>query len=597
MAKNWRFLAMALLGFSATGCLEGANGECTGPDCEPVLTDVQRLRLALQSGDSAEVFAAISDGEDNGTLQACEAAWGRTLGGVLSNFESLNKLLDNSLVRPFLPEYEGDVVDYSALAEIDGNQIISGFLDDFETDWNRIIENSRYVVENNCEFDVQGAVPFVAGVDGTLVYAKVSLGNIWNTDEARLLLSTFSSITGIVDFVLAHDLAIDTDDLDTAMSIISETSDNNQEEQDETAASANPIRHSYIPVLRSAGAIFDLLPNLLDFSNQESDFQRFGHVDDAFYDAFTAIYASKGGTESGVIPDWQTQNLSASDASDHVLAWVDELLDDRLDGVVSAKDRIVIGVRHLNIANTIVIPESPQGIQFYIPKAIGDVEELIAATHDIIDTLGEQFERVNDSTVPEHRLTVDQINRVINSVDVVADRVDPLPPVVEFDFGAFFIGSSDNPVRPIRGIVPYWYDPDLSNPVNPDEFMIEGESNVGYDDEFVFAFDSIHFALPESNDTFSFGSVGDVPEDIESQQIDMDTLFPTIVDFPLPYIAWQDPSFHNVIWTDARQLPDIGPLNFSADGMQPATQQEINAVTIWFALKALDQIQEAVPAP
>ena len=594
--KKWQFLAVLVLAWATTACLDNTGDDCEGEDCSEPYTEVDRLRLALQSGDSSEVFTAINDGEEKGTLSACDAAWGRSIGGVLSNLESLNELLDNPIVRPFLPESEGDVVDYQALAKIDGNNLISGFLDDFETDWNRIIENSRYVIDNNCEFDVQGGVPFVAGVEGTLVYAKVSLGDIWNTDEARLLLSSFSTIVGVVDFVLAHNLQFDSDDIQTALDVISKTNEDNQDEERETAGSAAPIRHSYIPVLRSAGAIFDLLPDFLGFSNQESDFQRFGHVDDALYDTFSAIYKSDSSGESGVIPDLLNQKLSPSDASDHVLALVDE----DLSNSVTAKDRLVIGIRHVNLGSTLVLPQSPEGIQIFLPKAIGDIEETVAGVHDIIDTLGEQFERVNDNSVPEHRLTVAQINRVIAAVDVLAENVDPLPPVVEVDFGAFFIGTSDNPVRPVRGIVPFWYDHDSTLATSfstPDQFMIEGESNVGYDDDYVYAFDASHFVLPEDNDTFGFGAVDDIPENISSQEIDIDGLFPTIVDFPLPYIAWQDPSFHNVIWTDARQLPEIGAAQFSADGMRPATQEEINAVTIWFALKALDQVQEAVPAP
>src|SRR5690606_38331669 len=113
------------------------------------------------------------------------------------------------------------------------------------------------------------------------------------------------------------------DAISTTLDEFSRISDENAEEVEASADSTEPVRHSYVPPVRSLAALFDLIPPLLAFSNSDSDFARFGSVDNLLVTVLDAIYTRKG-SEQGIIPDWLKQDYSEEVGERQVLALLDD---------------------------------------------------------------------------------------------------------------------------------------------------------------------------------------------------------------------------------------------------------------------------------
>jgi hypothetical protein len=150
--------------------------------------------------------------------------------------------------------------------------------------------------------------------------------------------------------------------------------------------------------------------------------------------------------------------------------------------------------------------------------------------------------------------------------------LSPLPEAVEFDFGAYF----KNPVG-LRDMFPYWVDHDGSA-ATPAEFLIEGESWVTSATEPYVTFgDAAHFTgsytfqLDSKTAPVVLSGVAILADGIEPEA------YSVLVPFPLPYIAYQDPTFNGILFVDQSKL--YGAPSGAPSGTAAATNFSANMAT------------------
>jgi hypothetical protein len=556
-------LLLALAAATAlTGCPvdDGSDPAATAE----TLLERGRRHLSLNEADEAfEAFGLLA--EQEGFL--CPANYGMFLASIQRAFNRISTIVEaaGTLLggSPLLPQAQSF------------NSIIEGIIKPFENHFREIRQYGLAAIEGGCTLAVPEGYPVIIGKEGNLLYAEAVLGDEWDSAAARIVVAGVNGMQAALNFVLAHELTFD-EDLDYLLDVLNEEVDAVQDyERDVAAGVTDTERRTWIAPIRAAGVFADLNPKLLAFGNDA----RFAEVDNNLAEMFTLIYANDEAGATGVIPDLLERNREESpeELRDNVLAWIDEG-----DGIAGGDDTIRIGLRKFNIASTVVMPNNPGGFELTLNSLFGDVERAIVEVHGIIDNLGDQMTAVEAGGTPP-RLGVSGINAIMDAISFTAD-MEPIPEAVELDLRAYFV----DPV-PLRKVMPYWYNDGSPTKV----FMVEGESTVTSPVEpFVVTGDTSHFPA-----NFAFGAAGEVsPEIITDAPIVADDLQASMstLTIPLPYIAWQDPSFHGVLYVNPRALP-VEPEG--VDGYVASTQYLTNKTTLSYVLHYTQPIDVEIPTP
>ncbi len=557
-----RLLFALAAAMALTGCLDE-----TGTDpaaAAETLLERGRRHLSLNEADEAfEAFGLLAEQDD----YLCPANYGLFLASIQRAFNRISTLVEaaGTLLggSPLTPQAQGF------------NSIIEGIIKPFENHFREIRQYGLAAIEGGCTLAIPEGYPVIVGKEGNLLYAEAVLGDEWDSAAARIVVAGVNGIQAALNFVLAHELTFD-EDIGELFDVINEEIDAVQDyERDSAAGVTDTERRTWIAPIRVAGILADLNPRLLAFGNDA----RFAEVDNNLAEMFTLIYASDDAGATGVIPDLLARNKEESDAGlrDNVLAWIDDG-----DGIAGGDDTIRIGLRKFNIASTVAMPYNPGGFEVTLNSLFGDVKRAIIEIHGIIDTLGDQMTAVEAGGTPP-RLGIGGINAIMDAISFTSD-LDPIPEAIELDLRAYFI----EPV-PLRKILPYWYNDGSPTKV----FMVEGESTVTSPVEpFVVTGDTSHFPA-----NFAFGAVGEVsPAIITDAPIAADGLEASMstMTIPLPYVAWQDPTFHGVLYVNPRALP-VEPEG--VDGFVATTQYLTNKTTLSYILHYTQPLDVAIPTP
>jgi hypothetical protein len=372
----------------------------------------------------------------------------------------------------------------------------------------------------------------------------------------------FSSALAAIHFILAHDIEIQLDDLTTLMDTLVKAGAGTVEL--EVNGPGDVTQHTMIYALRSLGAIPAAQDKLLTLG----DVDRFHQVDNDLTRVMRAFYQRTGDVETGLLPELVRISKTDPDPTDNFLGYVDA----NTSGTVDEGDYIVVGLRELSITGMIAEPSIDQGVRLTFNGGIGDIKKIIASVHEIAQVVGDQFASVDDAKVKSRRLGLKEVNDLIENVTLLDVFLSPLPEAMEFDFGAYF----KNPVG-LRDMFPYWVDHD-GLAATPAEFLIEGEGWVTSPTEpYVTYGDTAHFT---GSYTFSPNSTA-TPVNLSGVSIAADGIEPkalsVLVPFPLPYVAYQDPTFNGILYVDESKL--YGASSGATSGMAPATNFSANMAT------------------
>jgi hypothetical protein len=256
------------------------------------------------------------------------------------------------------------------------------------------------------------------------------------------------------------------------------------------------------------------------------------------------------------------------DPTDNFLGFVDA----NRNGIVDEGDSVIVGLRELHIAGIFAQPSIEQGVWLTLNGGIGNIRNIIAAVHEVAQTLGDQFASVDDPKVKSRRLGLKPLNDLIENVTILDIFLSPLPEAVEFDFGAYF----KTPVG-LRDLLPYWIDHDgLAG--TPAEFLIEGESWITSSVEPYVTFgDAAHFTgsytfrKTKSSSSVVLNGLAIQADGIEPQKLSV------LAPFPLPYLAYQDPTFNGIFYVNQSMLYGAG--GGATVGMAPANIYSANMAT------------------
>lgn len=568
--RRWRLLLLTLVCFSTlAGCIDSADSALDPDTPEGMLAAGAE---ALSSGDF-EAAEAIYNRLAEHAGYACSADYGLMLAAVLEVVSQLDDIAE--LVAPFLEGSEK--LRPAQLGDL--NSLIESFVQPFEASFAKINAKAKSVIADGCTLMVAGGLPIEIGSDTGLLAFEMTLGFEWDEAAARALLSLVSSLQGLLNFVLAHNFAT-SDNFDEAVDVVLDTWDDVSAVE---PGSEEATTTTWVSLVRSAGVIFDVNPDLLAFV---ANTPRIDEVDNNLADALTALFLSSAEGDTGLIPAMLARSSSDSALTDNVLAWVDNG-----DGIAGDGDTVVIGVRALNIANVFELPDTRGGVAITLNTAFGDVETIIRNVHTIIDVLAKQMLAVEDDSIAWRRLGAQELNAILEAADVLdlAGGVPPIPEAVELDARAYFVGGGNGP-KSLRDLLPYWYDDDDCNAnfevtadCLMDVFMVEAEAVTTSSEAGVSVGDTAHFPA-----SFEFNAAGLASQTIDDVAIPADNVDPADVDSPFsfPYVAWQSPSFNGAIWIDTTALPVAPETRTAADPddgfFRPADHYTLNKAVASF---------------
>ena len=540
-------------------------GACAGPGGGDIGNPMSRSDEAFAQGighlEKGEFEAARASFNEVLTLDdpeyTCEAQYGIVLAGVLDTADRLDTIADAAALLlggapSLMPAQSLNIV-----------PIVQSLLVPFEEFFIEIVAALDLVVASGCKVMVPAGMPIEIGNPDSLIYFKARFGYEFDAAAARAGQILFSSALASLRMTLAHNIEINLDQLTESMNAIVDAARGSVElvVNEETG---EVTQHTMIHAVRSLGSIPETQQNLLTLG----DLDRFKQVDNDLVKAIRAFYFKDGDTETGLLAQLVAEAANDPDPTDNFLGYMDA----NSNGTVDASDSIIIGLRELHITGLFSEPEIGKGIWFNFSKGLGNIEKIIAAVHEMAQIVGDQLASVDDPNVATKNLGLKQINQLIDNITILDIFLTPLPEAVEFDIGAYF----KNPIG-VRSLFPYWVDHD-NNSATRAEFWIEGENWVTSTVEpYVFFGDAAHFA-----DTYTFLENDDAdPIVLDDLEIPADGIEPEklsiLVPFPLPYVAYQDPTFNGVLYVDASKLYGAG--SGETTGMNPANLYTANMAT------------------
>jgi len=559
---------------------------CNDPAPVPVVEEdpaekvLQDGRLALARGDAAGALGFFSNLAEYSDTE-CDVAYGLALAHVLDVLD----LVDPFVVLAGLVQ-GADSVGEQFVSVGNFSPILFEAIAPIEAALARLRPPLKEVVSSKCIFDLFEGYPVVLGREESELYFSTRLGYQWDSAAARLMLGGLEFIQAAIDYVLAHSFSLGNQDADDLI--------NDIQVAIAGASSDDLSRGSWVTAARLAGGLFDMNPLFLDFSISQSNRTRINLVDDDLRRGLTLFYnrASTSG-EQGLIQDLLERNITDPDLSDNVFA----LLDD-LDGRLSVGDTLYFGIREI-VLGSFSAPDQNVGIatpsvslfsvsvsgplSIKFQPGIGDIGEAWRFMQEIIEILTDQMIAVDDPSAQWRRIGVQELNSVIFNLSPLAESIPQIPEFIEFDFVSYLT----EPV-PLRALVPYWYDPDTDTST-PDVFVIEGESFLPTTEPYVSTNDAEHFPDFFNFDTFLQSSISTLassfPRFVTDFRTEKDLIKPNkYTAQPIPYIAWQDPTFKGAIYIDGNKIPDavVGTDGFVLPDLW-LFHRAVNGYLVWSA--------------
>jgi hypothetical protein len=487
----------------------------------------------------------------------CRAQYGVVLAGVQDTAARLDEIADAAaLVAGGAPP------PMRTHAAVDVVPIAKNLLKPFESFFTEILGALDQVVASGCSITLPEGMPIEIGNPKSLIYFKARFGYEFDAAAARAGQMIFSSALAGIRFALAHDLEIDLNTLADTFKTLTDAAQGTLAM--EVNGPGDVSQHTMIYALRSLGAIPASQDKLLTLGDAE----RFKQVDNDLAKALRAFYERKGSVETGLLPELVARAKKDADPTDNFLGFVDA----DASGDVSAGDSIVIGLRELYVAGVLAEPSVDSGVWLTFNRGIGDVKQIVLSVHDIAQVLGDQLASVDDKSVKSRHLGFHEVNDLIANVPLLDAVLTPIPEAAEFDFGAYFKHPAG-----LRELFPYWVDHD-GDAGTPAEFLIEGESWVTSPTEpYVVYGDAGHFA-----GSYSFKkTTTSAATALTGVAIAADGVAPeklsVLVPFPLPYLAYQDPTFNGILYVDESKL--YGAPAGAPAGMAAATNFTANMAT------------------
>lgn len=506
----------------------------------------------LSNGEFKKARAAYNELITYPTYE-CQANYGLVLAGVQDTADRLDTIADAVALG-----FGGAPGSWNTMASIDVIPAVRSLLVPFESYFTDVLTGLQFVVDSGCKVTIPGGIPIEIGNPNSLVYLMFRLGYEFDASAARVGQVVYGSALAAIHMILAHDIVLDSIQLSQTIQTIVEAARGAAEVQ--VNGPGDVTSHTLLSAIRSLGALPDNNAKLLSLG----DLKSFKLVDNDLLTVARAIYDNSSGTEQGILPQLAKDAATDNDPTDNFLG-----LDDvNHNGKVDKGDRILIGLRELHVTGLFSMPDITGGVSINLNAGWGDVDTLISAGQAIVQVLGDQMASVDDKTVQSRPLGLAEINKMINAFLLTDFYLKPLPDAVAFDFGAYF----KKPVG-IRDIFPYWVDDD-NNAGTPAVFLIEGESWVTAETEPYVTFgDTAHFSGsyrfdPGTGTVQNLSNLGIAADGIEPSKLTLLSVF------PLPYVAWRDPTFNGVLSVDLAKLP-YAP-ETASPGLKAATNYSAN---------------------
>lgn len=560
---QWLFL-FALVVLSLPACSGPGGGTIGNPLAEQEAIFAEGIQQ-LEAGNYQAARTSFNQLLDV-TDYECRANYGIVLAGVLDTAARIDEIADALALTlggaPGLqPQQNLDIV-----------PLIRNVLKPFEAFFEGINASLDRVIASGCRVTVPEGMSVEVGNPDSLIYFKARFGYEFDAAAARIGKSIFAAALASIRFVLSQDIEFDLDELAETVSVINQALRGTLE-LDVHQASQTVTQHTAIYALRSLGAIPERHPNLLALGDAE----RFAQVDNDLLAAIRAFYHRQNGVDTGLLATLVSEAKVDTNTTDNFLGYVDA----NSNAVVDNGDSIVIGLRELHMFGIFSQPSVNGGVWLNFNNGLGDIQAITAAIHEIAQTIGDQLAAVDNPNQAKRRLGLSEVNQIIENVLIFNVLLTPLPQAVEFDFGAFFT----QPLG-LRELFPYWIDDD-NNSNTPAAFLIEGESWVTSAAEPYVSFgDTPHFV-----GSYSFIAAPDsTPLALNNVAIAADGVSPNnlsiLVPFPVPYMAYQDPSFRGVLYVNLHKLYGTSG---GTNAMLPATQYSANAATASYASFILNE--------
>jgi hypothetical protein len=532
---GWGSLIVLIL-LGTTSCLDRISLDSSSAHSGENQSLLDQGKSALSKGDyntAISIFTQISQTASTPEL-LCASTYGLALGHSLYWVNQLNQ----TILRLIIAAQELNPQD------VDFGETLRSYLGPLELPLRKLADLAQNAVDKRCEFTLEEGLPIQLGEEGKDLYFFVRIGYHFNEPVARTLVAFSNALLSSFDLLFSHSFVLS--QFSDAVTWI--TGAYNKIQEPVRDSFGNVSQYTYITLARSLGVLFPFNPDLLLFHRDPKEAQRFNRVDNELLSVFRALYERGGQGEKGIIPSLLESSRKVTDLTQEVLG----VSDENHDGALNAGDRIFLGIRAIRVGHELSLPDNRGGINMIIPRSIGDLDEIVRNFHDLIQKLGDQMAAVDGGGEPP-RIGLTELNGIIRSVDLLNACLDPLPEAVEFDPRSFFL---NNP-QPLRRYLPYFVP--SAGAFTPYEFLIEGESSRPVPDPYVFYRDpsSATLDFPHFPPSILFP---DKNEAVNGLTISPDRLFPgEKISQPLPYIAWQDPTFHSVLYVNPALLPVPSP--------------------------------------
>ncbi len=545
-------------------CDSGAGaGSGTGPQTQQEILLSEGIE-ALSVGEYEKAQSSFSQLVTEQDYE-CEAHYGLVLAGIQDTADRIDTFVDAAAaVWGAAPGYQP--------AQTNLLQIVENLLEPFEEFFAEMLEGTGYVIANGCKLVLENGFPVELGEPDSLIYFRARFGYEFDASAARAIQSAVASAEAGIRFLLAHQIEINLTDLNDTIDIIIDAAIGSQELEIDSVNQDVTIP-TYLSAVRASAVLFERNPNLLTLGNLD----RFNQVDNDITLAIRTIYDPTGPDPVGLIPQLEAEAIVDPDTTDNILGLVDANGNGRMD----EGDSVVIGLRELHLSGAFSEPSIEGGILLNLTGGLGDYEAIITAVHEILAVLGDQFASVDDDSISSRRLGLAEVNDLIDAVDVLDLYLSPVPEAVEVDFGAYF----ETPTG-VRSFLPYWTDHDNDDSTSA-EYLVEGEGWLTNDNEPYVSFgDTAHF-------TGSYVFVDGDPAaatHLNALTIPADGIEPpdeaALIQYPLPYVAFQDASFNGVLFIDVSELP-VSP--DSDLGFKAGTIYSVNKAANAYAAFAIDE--------
>lgn len=372
-----------------------------------------------------------------------------------------------------------------------------------------LLEIESYVAlaeAKNCSFEL---------VKLPIAFAGIEIRGEWDIHEAHLIGLVLDAIEGIIEFLLAYDLSVQTGPL------ISAISDNSLK------LSLDDITGT----LRGLGLIFDTSPDFLKWHPLPERRN--------YFDASAGDFSSFFRRLNGVLDVFTEQDKNPQD---DIIAWVDS----DGDGTVSSGDSILINAYDMETGGQIIDLSQYSSL-------------LLPVVNSMLPDWKTKLQRCEDAFAfrlqPGERIS-------LNDLLLGFGTLLGIPNIFEFDILAFYKGAdySGTAVKPLRELIPYLYDHD-NNAGTSRVLLVEGESfslPPQGTESYLFQGDSIHFNIGfdwNVDDPSTDPVTGEIKKDCaispeKGFEIGTDANGVPIY-LPLLYFGFTEPSFNGAIYVDS----------------------------------------------